>query len=107
MSGWEGGTPLVTTGWGKAPPRTEQQEYVVHGGQYASCVHAGGLSCLLFINMILCNITPFKVILILKQLLIFVELGWTQPCDVWSIGCIMFELYTGYTLFQVTLCSTS
>ncbi|VDQ05024.1 unnamed protein product [Trichobilharzia regenti] len=29
-----------------------------------------------------------------------VELGWSQPCDVWSIGCIMFELYTGYTLFQ-------
>ena len=29
------------------------------------------------------------------------ELGWAQPCDVWSIGCIMFELYTGYTLFQV------
>ncbi|VDN14167.1 unnamed protein product [Dibothriocephalus latus] len=30
----------------------------------------------------------------------FVELGWSQPCDVWSIGCIIFELYTGYTLFQ-------
>jgi len=29
------------------------------------------------------------------------ELGWAQPCDVWSVGCIMFELYTGYTLFQV------
>ena len=28
------------------------------------------------------------------------ELGWSQPCDVWSIGCIMFELYTGQTLFQ-------
>ena len=31
------------------------------------------------------------------------ELGWTHPCDVWSIGCIIFELYTGYTLFQVRL----
>ncbi|CAH1772795.1 unnamed protein product [Owenia fusiformis] len=31
---------------------------------------------------------------------VILELGWTQPCDVWSIGCIMFELYTGYTLFQ-------
>lgn len=30
----------------------------------------------------------------------FVELGWAQPCDVWSIGCIMFELYMGITLFQ-------
>jgi len=31
---------------------------------------------------------------------VILELGWSQPCDVWSIGCIMFELYTGYTLFQ-------
>jgi len=31
-----------------------------------------------------------------------VELGWSQPCDVWSVGCIIFELYTGYTLFQVS-----
>ena len=30
----------------------------------------------------------------------FVELGWSHPCDMWSIGCIMFELYRGYTLFQ-------
>lgn len=29
-----------------------------------------------------------------------VELGWSHPCDMWSIGCIMFELYRGYTLFQ-------
>lgn len=28
------------------------------------------------------------------------ELGWTQPCDVWSVGCILFELYLGVTLFQ-------
>lgn len=31
---------------------------------------------------------------------VLLELGWAQPCDVWSVGCIMFELYTGYTLFQ-------
>lgn len=31
---------------------------------------------------------------------VILELGWSQSCDVWSIGCIMFELYTGYTLFQ-------
>ena len=30
----------------------------------------------------------------------FAELGWSQPCDVWSVGCIMFELYLGFTLFQ-------
>ena len=34
---------------------------------------------------------------------LFAELGWSQPCDLWSIGCIMFELYTGFTLFQVML----
>lgn len=31
---------------------------------------------------------------------VILELGWQQPCDVWSIGCIMFELYLGITLFQ-------
>jgi CDC-like kinase len=31
---------------------------------------------------------------------VLLDIGWYQPCDVWSIGCIMFELYTGFTLFQ-------
>ncbi|XP_032456930.1 dual specificity protein kinase CLK2 isoform X7 [Nasonia vitripennis] len=31
---------------------------------------------------------------------VILELGWAQPCDVWSIGCILFELYLGITLFQ-------
>ncbi|XP_069700157.1 dual specificity protein kinase CLK2 isoform X2 [Periplaneta americana] len=31
---------------------------------------------------------------------VILELGWSQPCDVWSIGCIIFELYLGITLFQ-------
>ncbi|XP_067395272.1 dual specificity protein kinase CLK2 isoform X1 [Emydura macquarii macquarii] len=31
---------------------------------------------------------------------VILELGWTQPCDVWSIGCIVFEYYVGFTLFQ-------
>ncbi|XP_037078790.1 dual specificity protein kinase CLK2-like [Pollicipes pollicipes] len=31
---------------------------------------------------------------------VLLELGWAQPCDVWSIGCILFELYLGFTLFQ-------
>jgi dual specificity protein kinase CLK2/3 len=34
------------------------------------------------------------------MLFFFLELGWAQPCDVWSIGCIIFELYLGITLFQ-------
>eukprot|EP00076_Gallus_gallus_P033627 XP_024999165.1 dual specificity protein kinase CLK2 isoform X2 [Gallus gallus] len=36
---------------------------------------------------------------------VILELGWSQPCDVWSIGCIIFEYYVGFTLFQVrTVC---
>ena len=43
-----------TPSFGKVPPfkvglpqETEQHsEYLLRGGQYASCVHAGGLSCL-------------------------------------------------------------
>ncbi|KAK1154612.1 dual specificity protein kinase CLK2-like isoform X1 [Acipenser oxyrinchus oxyrinchus] len=31
---------------------------------------------------------------------VILELGWTQPCDVWSIGSIVFEYYLGITLFQ-------
>lgn len=31
---------------------------------------------------------------------VILELGWSQPCDVWSIGCILYELYSGLTLFQ-------
>lgn len=39
------------------------------------------------------------------QTTVFSELGWSQPCDVWSIGCIIFEYYVGFTLFQVrTVC---
>ncbi|XP_014668170.1 PREDICTED: dual specificity protein kinase CLK2-like isoform X3 [Priapulus caudatus] len=31
---------------------------------------------------------------------VILELGWSQPCDIWSIGCIIFELYLGITMFQ-------
>ena len=31
---------------------------------------------------------------------VILQLGWAQPCDVWSIGCILFELYLGVTLFE-------
>ena len=37
------------------------------------------------------------------------ELGWSQPCDVWSIGCILFELYQVGGLVTAALqqhCST-
>ena len=28
-------------------------------------------------------------------------LGWSYPCDIWSVGCILMEMYTGEALFQV------
>ncbi|KAG7272391.1 hypothetical protein CRUP_035586 [Coryphaenoides rupestris] len=31
---------------------------------------------------------------------VILELGWCHPCDVWSIGCILLEYYSGTTLFQ-------
>jgi len=31
---------------------------------------------------------------------VILELGWNQSCDVWSIGCIIFEYYMGITMFQ-------
>ena len=31
---------------------------------------------------------------------VILEVGWSQPCDVWSIGCIIFEIAFGNTLFQ-------
>jgi CDC-like kinase len=31
---------------------------------------------------------------------VVLELGWNQACDVWSIGCIIYEFYMGITMFQ-------
>ncbi|PXF40921.1 Serine/threonine-protein kinase AFC2 [Gracilariopsis chorda] len=31
---------------------------------------------------------------------VILGLGWTYPCDLWSVGCILIELYTGRALFQ-------
>ncbi|KAL7076798.1 hypothetical protein ACQ4LE_004063 [Meloidogyne hapla] len=30
---------------------------------------------------------------------IILQNGWSSPCDIWSIGCILFELYSGCALF--------
>lgn len=30
---------------------------------------------------------------------VILKLGWSQPCDVWSIGCILVEIYMGKVLF--------
>ena len=31
---------------------------------------------------------------------IVLGMGWSFPCDMWSIGCVLLELYTGEALFQ-------
>ncbi|ORY98791.1 kinase-like domain-containing protein [Syncephalastrum racemosum] len=31
---------------------------------------------------------------------IILGLGWSYPCDIWSIGCILVEFFTGEALFQ-------
>jgi len=31
---------------------------------------------------------------------VIMELGWDQSCDVWSVGCIIFELAKGYMMFD-------
>jgi dual-specificity kinase len=31
---------------------------------------------------------------------IVLGLGWSFPCDMWSLGCILIELYIGKPLFQ-------
>ena len=43
-----GGGGQVKLGGGGGSAKTEQhREYLLHGGRYAPCVHAGGLSCLI------------------------------------------------------------
>lgn len=31
---------------------------------------------------------------------VIMDLGWSFPCDIWSVGCIFFELATGFPLFM-------
>ncbi|WBW72188.1 dual specificity protein kinase Lkh1 [Schizosaccharomyces osmophilus] len=31
---------------------------------------------------------------------IILGVGWSYPCDIWSLGCIIVELFTGQALFQ-------
>ena len=36
----------------------------------------------------------------MPRFIIPLGLGWTFPCDVYSLGCILVEFYTGIALFQ-------
>ena len=46
----EGGTPIL--GWGY-PKLKQHSMYLLHSGQYASCVHTGGLSCYQYLDQFL------------------------------------------------------
>jgi hypothetical protein len=35
------------------------------------------------------------------------ELGWSYPSDIWSVGCIIGELYSGDLFFQTVRLSSS
>ena len=43
--GQRGGEGWVSGGEGGSAKIEQHREYLLHGGRYASCVHAGGLSC--------------------------------------------------------------
>ena len=46
--------------WHRVPPQTwdgvppQQSKHLIYGGQYASCVHAGGLSCFKCVTTLKC-----------------------------------------------------
>ena len=44
-SGPAGGGQVKLAGGGGSAKIEQHREYLLHGGRYASCVHAGGLSC--------------------------------------------------------------
>ena len=47
-TGWGPPPPPARTGWGNPPPckeTDEHSEHLLYDGRYASCTHAGGLSC--------------------------------------------------------------
>ena len=43
--GYPGRYPPARSGWGGGTQLGQHREYLLHGGRYASYVHAGGLSC--------------------------------------------------------------
>ena len=45
--------PPLGQGWGTLGIG-QQMEYLIHRGRYASCVHSGGLSCLIVFSKVRC-----------------------------------------------------
>ena len=42
----------------------------------------------------------FLALASIRYLICLVGLGWSFPCDVYSLGCILVEFFTGVALFQ-------
>lgn len=65
-----------------------------------------GQDVTLYSELGLCNFTLKHLLEMWRFLpdtvLCFAALGWSQPCDVWSIGCILIEYYLGFTVFPVS-----
>jgi len=46
-----------------------------------------------------CEITPLLVSRFYRPPEIMLGLPYAEPVDMWSVGCVLFELYTGKILF--------
>lgn len=46
------------------------------------------------------SITMTNLLVFSSSTISFSDMGWSFPCDAWSIGCILVEFYTGDALFQ-------
>ena len=58
--GGRGGGQVQQAGGGGSAKIAQQNEYsLLHGGRYASCVHAGGLSCILIVFLFWIEYTFF------------------------------------------------
>ena len=69
----------VQPGGGGGSAKIEQhREYLLHGGRYASCVHAGGLSCLMWIQYTTSKFCACQFILAHKTI---TQFTWTNCHD--------------------------
>ena len=48
-----GGVGQVQPGGGGSAKIAQHRKYLLHGGRYASCVHAGGLACSLLLSLLI------------------------------------------------------
>ncbi|XP_053926585.1 uncharacterized protein LOC128852574 isoform X1 [Cuculus canorus] len=94
--------PVVTTRPYRAPEVVLGQWKAVCLTDLSSmsfCVLLNGAREVLGVLLELLNCLPSA--LNMNNLNLFTELGWSHPCDVWSIGCTLLEYYRGDLVFEV------